>query len=72
MIRRSRSYRVGHGLKLNGVKTLISRADEAQMFVVFTRVDRRPGREGIGCVLVERGTPGFSVTGTYLALAGSP
>jgi alkylation response protein AidB-like acyl-CoA dehydrogenase len=34
---------------------LISRADEAQMFVVFTPVDRRPGREGIGCVLVERG-----------------
>ena len=53
----------GDALKLNGVKTLISRADEAQMFVVFTRVDRRPGREGIGCVLVERGAPGFSVTG---------
>src|SRR5215471_14779356 len=28
----------GNALKLNGVKTLISRADEAQMFVVFTRV----------------------------------
>jgi len=42
---------------------LISRTGEAQMFVVFTRVDRRPGREGIGCVLVERGAPGFSVTG---------
>jgi alkylation response protein AidB-like acyl-CoA dehydrogenase len=38
---------------------LISRADEAQMFVVFTRVDRRPGREGIGRVLVERGAPAF-------------
>ena len=46
-------------LRLNGVKTLISRADEAGMFVVFTRVDRRPGRAGIGCVLVEKGTPGF-------------
>ena len=50
-------------LRLNGVKTLISRAQEAQMFVVFTRVDRRPGREGIGCVLVEKDTPGFTVTG---------
>ena len=60
----------GNALKLNGVKTLISRADEAQMFVVFTRVDRRPGREGIGCVLVERGTPGFSVTGTYHTMGG--
>src|SRR6202035_2661659 len=60
----------GNVLKLNGVKTLISRADEAQMFVVFTRVDRRPGREGIGCVLVERGAPGFSVTGTYHTMGG--
>ncbi|MBO0736376.1 MAG: acyl-CoA dehydrogenase family protein [Alphaproteobacteria bacterium] len=57
-------------LRLNGVKTLISRADEAQMFVVFARVDRRPGRDGIGCVLVERGTPGFAVTGTYHTMGG--
>src|SRR3546814_6965506 len=38
---------------LNGTKTLISRADEAQWFVVFTRIDRQPGREGIGCVLLQ-------------------
>ena len=62
--------RVGNKLRLNGVKTLISRADEAAMFVVFTRVDRKPGREGIGCVLVEKGTPGFSVTGTYHTMGG--
>ena len=51
--------RVGNTLRLNGVKTLISRAEEAGMFVVFTRVDKKPGREGIGCVLVEKGTPGL-------------
>jgi alkylation response protein AidB-like acyl-CoA dehydrogenase len=34
---------------LNGTRTLISRAAEAGMFVVFTRIDGRPGREGIGC-----------------------
>ena len=62
--------RLGNGLRLNGTKTLISRAEEAGMFVVFTRVDRRPGREGIGCVLVEKGTPGFSVTGTYHTMGG--
>jgi alkylation response protein AidB-like acyl-CoA dehydrogenase len=62
--------RVGNGLRLNGVKTLISRAEEAGMFVVFTRVDNKPGREGIGCVLVEKGTPGFSVTGTYHTMGG--
>jgi alkylation response protein AidB-like acyl-CoA dehydrogenase len=38
--------------------------------VVFTRVDRVPGREGIGCVLVERGTPGFEVTGCYHTMGG--
>ncbi len=62
--------RVGNRLRLNGVKTLISRAEEAGMFVVFTRVDKKPGREGIGCVLVEKGTPGFSVTGTYHTMGG--
>jgi alkylation response protein AidB-like acyl-CoA dehydrogenase len=62
--------RAGNRLRLNGVKTLISRAEEAGMFVVFTRVDKKPGREGIGCVLVEKGTPGFSVTGTYHTMGG--
>ena len=50
----------GDRVVLNGVKTLISRVDEAGMFVVFTRIDGKPGREGIGCVLVEPGTPGFA------------
>ena len=62
--------RVGNKLRLNGVKTLISRAEEAGWFVVFTRVDKKPGREGIGCVLVEKGTPGFSVTGSYHTMGG--
>jgi alkylation response protein AidB-like acyl-CoA dehydrogenase len=61
---------VGDRVILKGTKTLISRAREAGMFVVFTRVDGRPGREGIGCVLVERDTPGFSVTGTYHTMGG--
>ncbi|MCL4768359.1 MAG: acyl-CoA dehydrogenase family protein [Hyphomicrobiaceae bacterium] len=57
-------------LVLNGTKTLISRAEEASAFVVFTRLDGRPGREGIGCVLVERGTPGLAVTGTFHTMGG--
>lgn len=55
---------------LNGTKTLISRADEAHWFVVFTRVDNQPGREGIGCVLVNRDTPGFEVTARYHTMGG--
>jgi alkylation response protein AidB-like acyl-CoA dehydrogenase len=62
--------RLGNRLKLNGVKTLISRAREAGLFVVFARVDRKPGREGIGCVLVEKGTPGLEITGTFHTMGG--
>ena len=60
----------GDTLRLNGVKTLISRAEEAGVFVVFARINRQPGREGIGCVLIEKGTPGFAVTGKYHTMGG--
>jgi alkylation response protein AidB-like acyl-CoA dehydrogenase len=60
----------GDRIVLNGVKTLISRAKEAGIFVIFSRIDKKPGREGIGCVLLEPGTPGFEVTGTYHTMGG--
>jgi alkylation response protein AidB-like acyl-CoA dehydrogenase len=60
----------GDRVVLNGTKTLISRAAEAGMFVIFTRIDGKPGREGIGCVLLEPGTRGFAVTGTYHTMGG--
>jgi alkylation response protein AidB-like acyl-CoA dehydrogenase len=60
----------GDRIILKGTKTLISRAREAGMFVVFTRVDGRAGREGIGCVLVEPDTKGFAVTGTFHTMGG--
>lgn len=60
----------GDRVILNGVKTLISRADEAHCFIVFTRVDGKPGREGIGCVLVDPKTPGFEVTARYHTMGG--
>src|SRR6201994_1358021 len=69
------NYRTNAAIKgdrviLNGTKTLISRAREAGMFVIFTRIDGRPGREGIGCALLEPNTPGFEVTGTYHTMGG--
>jgi alkylation response protein AidB-like acyl-CoA dehydrogenase len=60
----------GDRLRLKGVKTLISRAYEARAFVVFTRVNGRPGRDGIGCVLVERGTPGLVHSGLFHTMGG--
>jgi alkylation response protein AidB-like acyl-CoA dehydrogenase len=60
----------GDRLVLTGSKTLISRVDEAAVFVVFTRVDGRPGQAGIGCVLVERGTPGFEIIARFHTMGG--
>src|ERR1051326_5067154 len=67
---RTNAVIAGDRLRLNGVKTLISRVDEAQAFVVFSRVDGRPGREGIGCVLVEKGAPGFTVSSRFHTMGG--
>src|ERR1700720_305621 len=61
---------VGDRVILKGTKTLISRAPEAGMFIVFSRIDGKPGREGIGCILLEAGTKGFEVTGTYHTMGG--
>ena len=55
---------------VNGVKTLISRANEAEWFVVFSRINGTAGREGIGCVLLNRNTPGFEVTARYHTMGG--
>ncbi len=60
----------GDRVIVNGVKTLISRAPEAAMFVVFTRVDKKPGREGIGCVLIPQGAKGLEVTASYHTMGG--
>ena len=43
---------------------------EAEGFVVFSRINGTPGREGIGCVLVNRHTPGFEVTAIYHTMGG--
>jgi alkylation response protein AidB-like acyl-CoA dehydrogenase len=60
----------GATLRLKGVKTLCSRAEEAGAFVVFTRIDGKPGRDGIGCVLVEKGTPGLVLSGKFHTMGG--
>ncbi|HXV12268.1 MAG TPA: acyl-CoA dehydrogenase family protein [Burkholderiales bacterium] len=60
----------GDRVVLNGVKTLISRADIAEMLVVFTRVNRVPGAAGIGCVLVPGGVKGFSARASFHTMGG--
>jgi alkylation response protein AidB-like acyl-CoA dehydrogenase len=60
----------GATLRLKGVKTLCSRAEEAGAFVVFTRINGKPGGDGIGCVLVEKDTPGLVLSGKYHTMVG--
>ena len=60
----------GATARINGTKTLISRAEEAGMFVVFTRVNGVEGREGIGCVLVDGDAPGLSRIGRFHTMGG--
>jgi len=60
----------GGRIVVNGVKTLISRADLAEMFVVFTRVDKVPGAKGIGCVLVPGGVKGLNVKSSFHTMGG--
>jgi alkylation response protein AidB-like acyl-CoA dehydrogenase len=60
----------GDRVVVNGVKTLISRADLAEMLVVFTRVNRVPGAKGIGCVLVPGGARGMTVKSSFHTMGG--
>jgi alkylation response protein AidB-like acyl-CoA dehydrogenase len=52
----------GDAFVLTGRKLWITNANEAGVFIVFATVDPEAGYHGITAFLVERGTPGFSVT----------
>ncbi|WP_110207572.1 acyl-CoA dehydrogenase family protein [Nocardioides daejeonensis] len=45
---------------VNGSKRWISNGGEADLYVVYSRLSDAPGSKGIGAVVVEKGTPGFS------------
>src|SRR5687768_14234147 len=53
---KTNSQVTGDKVIVKGAKTLISRADIADVLIVFTRVNGVPGAAGIGCVLVDKGT----------------
>ena len=54
---------------INGSKLWCSGAQVSDLFLVLVRLDPAPGMRGVGAVLVERGTPGFTV-GKHLDLLG--
>ena len=49
----------GDGWLVNGSKIFSTHSPEAQLFLIYVRFG--PGVGGIGSVLVERGTPGFTI-----------
>ena len=59
-IRTSLSRVDGH-LLLNGTKLFTTNAVEANIFVVLATHDPEQGTNGIDAVVVERGTPGFTI-----------
>ncbi len=52
----------GNAFILNGTKNFITNALEADIALVFATVDRHLRAKGICAFIVEKGTPGFSIT----------
>lgn len=65
----TRAVRHGHELVINGSKLWCTAAQVSDLFLVLVRLDDAPGMRGVGAVLVERATPGFTI-GKHLDLMG--
>lgn len=56
------AVRNGDDWVINGTKTFISYAERADFVILFATVDRDRGARGVTCFLVEKSTPGFSLS----------
>lgn len=65
----TKAVREGDHYVINGSKLWCTGAQVSDLFLVLVRVDPASGMRGVGAVLVERGTPGFSI-GKHLDLLG--
>ncbi len=59
---KTRAERKGDRYILNGSKTFITNAQLADMVIVFANLDPAKGPAGISAFIVEKGTPGFSIS----------
>jgi alkylation response protein AidB-like acyl-CoA dehydrogenase len=59
---RTRAERVGDDYLLNGTKLYITNAPVADVVLVFAAHPGRPAQVGISAFLVDKGTPGFTVS----------
>ncbi|MGQ0703277.1 MAG: acyl-CoA dehydrogenase family protein [Gemmatimonadales bacterium] len=71
---RTRAEKTGDGYVLNGVKTFVTNAPIADVFVLFATVNPKRGRWGVTAFVLEKGTPGLAVTAPFkkLGLHSSP
>lgn len=65
----TRAARDGDELVVCGNKLWCTAAQVADLFLVLVRLEDAPGMRGVGAILVERGTPGFTI-GRHLDLLG--
>jgi hypothetical protein len=59
---KTRAERKGDRVILNGSKTFITNASYADMVIVFATLDPSKGPAGISAFIVEKGTPGFTIS----------
>ena len=71
---RTTARREGDGYVLNGTKTFVTNAPEADLFVLFATTDPSSSFAGLCAFLVERDTPGLTVGPPLekMGLRGSP
>ena len=71
---RTRAVRDGDSYVLNGTKTFVTNAPVGDLFVVFATVNPKRGMWGITAFLIDKGTPGLSVSKPFhkLGLRTSP
>ena len=71
---RTRATKDGDDYVLNGTKTFVTNAPVGDLFVVFATVNARRGMWGVTAFLIEKGTPGLSVSRPFkkLGLTTSP
>jgi alkylation response protein AidB-like acyl-CoA dehydrogenase len=64
----------GDEIRIDGSKRFITGAPDYDVYVVFVRLNDIPGMKGIGAVVVDKDTPGFTLgTGPeYMGSRGSP
>lgn len=57
---RTTAVKKGDKYILNGTKQWISGAGQADIYTVFCMTNKERGTRGISCIVVDKGTPGFS------------